>query len=246
MSSEWYSIHFSFQTSLPHLEFLPTCLVLIFFLHTSPTHLNITGKVGSRVASSCSHSWGSILTLRSTWGGSIGIPIHQSMSALLHLEKSTTSASLGFELFQPSSDIQVRCLSSSCIGFPSFCPCVTWQIHMHNLHASCGPVRHTGDVIIAFCTVFEWYFVLVFCLHFVYKFLPPHGISILILSVPLPLCLFHLSGLICTSCSQVLPIILQAAIAYYKSRKKMTQIRLDRAMRELWQNCGTALLASKA
>ena len=34
-------------------------------------------------------------------------------------------------------------------------------------------IRYMGCVIMHFCTVFDWYFVLVLCLHFVYKFSTP-------------------------------------------------------------------------
>ena len=50
--------------------------------------------------------------------------------------------------------------------------CVTWRSVCINFHASCSPMAHTRCVNYAFCIIFEWYFVLVFCLCFVYKFSP--------------------------------------------------------------------------
>ena len=55
----------------------------------------MTGKIGSRVAPSSSHSSGRISILASPAGGSVGILTCQSVSALLHLEKFTISGSLG-------------------------------------------------------------------------------------------------------------------------------------------------------
>ena len=52
--------------------------------------------------------------------GSFGILIYQSMSTVLHLGKSTASASLGVECFQSSLDISSElCIISSCISSPS-------------------------------------------------------------------------------------------------------------------------------
>ena len=58
-------------------------------------------------------------TLGSTRGGSVGILTYQSMSALLHLGKSTTSYTLGIECFQPSVDISGELCISSCISSPT-------------------------------------------------------------------------------------------------------------------------------
>ena len=71
--------------------------------------------------------------------------------------------------------------------------CVTQWIYAY---IACFVWRHIGHTIVwnyAFCIIFEWYFVLVFCLCFVYNyniiFLPlwdQYTDSI----VPLPMCLF--------------------------------------------------------
>ena len=66
-----------------------TSIILFFIPAYIPTHLNveadylITGKVSSRLTPSSSHSVGSISTLRSIGGTSIGILTHQSMSVFL-------------------------------------------------------------------------------------------------------------------------------------------------------------------
>ena len=57
-------------------------------------------KVGSRVASSSLHSLRQRFKSRSTRGGSVGIFMYQSMSALLHLGKSTTLRALGFKVLK--------------------------------------------------------------------------------------------------------------------------------------------------
>ena len=67
----------------------------------------------SRVASSSSHCPSSISTFGSR-GRSVGILTYYSMSALLHLGKSTTYRDPGVECIQPSLDISGKlCLSSS-------------------------------------------------------------------------------------------------------------------------------------
>ena len=55
--------------------------------------------VSSRVASSSSHSSGSVSTLGSPRGGSIGIHTYQSMTATLHLRKSIILQVLGLNAF---------------------------------------------------------------------------------------------------------------------------------------------------
>ena len=56
----------------------------------------------------------------SSLDGSVGILTYQSMSAILHLRKSTTSGSLGAEHFQQLLDLSGEfCISSSCISSPS-------------------------------------------------------------------------------------------------------------------------------
>ena len=98
----------------------------ISFQHTYPPilmwKLFLPGKVGSGVASASLHSSGCLSSLRSTWGGSVNILMYQSMLAILHLGKSTTSGSLGVECFQSPFDIyRELCVSPSCIGFPLLC-----------------------------------------------------------------------------------------------------------------------------
>ena len=58
-------------------------------------------KVGFRVTSSSSHNSSGISTLGSTGCGSLAPLMYQSMSALLHLGKSTAFGTLGVECFQP-------------------------------------------------------------------------------------------------------------------------------------------------
>ena len=60
-----------------------------------------------RVTPSSSHRLGSVSSLGSTGSRSVGIFAYHSMSALLHLRKSSTSGKLGVECYQPSYDIQV-------------------------------------------------------------------------------------------------------------------------------------------
>ena len=75
-------------------------------------------KVGFRVAYSTMHSSGSISTLVSTRGGSVGILTYQSISALLHHGKLSSSESLGFETFQLSLNISGElCIPTSTLGF---------------------------------------------------------------------------------------------------------------------------------
>ena len=92
-----------------------------------PTHLNVeanclsvTGSVASGVTSSSSHSPSNISTLRWTRGGFVGILMYQSMPALLHFGKYTTSRGLGVECIQPSLDKSGSLfLSSSCFNSSS-------------------------------------------------------------------------------------------------------------------------------
>ena len=73
--------------------------------------------VASGVASSSLHCPGSISTLGSTRGWSVGILMYHSMSVVLHLGKSPSSGSLGVECIEFSFDISgMLCLSSSCIS----------------------------------------------------------------------------------------------------------------------------------
>ena len=102
-------------------------MVLFLILHTylpiSMWKLSVEEKVGSRMASSSLHSSNSVSTLESTEAGSVSILTYQSMSALLHLVKSTTSGSLGFEHFSPSVNISVElCISFFKINSPNSVP----------------------------------------------------------------------------------------------------------------------------
>ena len=116
------TVSLSFQTSLPHFE--SGCQAWYFFyssIHCYPSQcgswLPIMGKVGSRTASSSSHSSNSIKTFWLTEGGSVGIPMYQSISALLHPRKSTASESLVVECFQLSLGISGELhVSFLCIG----------------------------------------------------------------------------------------------------------------------------------
>ena len=94
-------------------------------------------KVSSRVASFSSHSWVCISTLGPTRGESVGILMYQSMSAILHLRKSTASGSLGIEQIQPSQDRSGRlCISSSCISCHG-------SVHVSS--RTCHPSIQTSD-----------------------------------------------------------------------------------------------------
>ena len=59
--------------------------------------------------------------------------------------------------------------------------CATWEIYVHNLHASCRPIAHMTSVksSLIFCAC--WGFVFVSCTN-----LTPCGISILILHISIP------------------------------------------------------------
>ena len=59
------------------------------------------------MAPSLFHSSGNISTLGSARGGFVGILTYQSVSALLHLGKLTTSCRFGIEPYQSSQDIQM-------------------------------------------------------------------------------------------------------------------------------------------
>ena len=72
-------------------------------------------KVGSKIASSSSHSSNGISNFGLTGGGSVSILTYHSMSALL----DATSRNLGVECFQPSMDISDELCNSSCLGSPS-------------------------------------------------------------------------------------------------------------------------------
>ena len=72
------------------------------------------GKVGTRIASSSSHSSSSISTLGLTRGGSLCILTYQSILALLHLVKPTAFGNLGVESFKPSLNISSELCISSC------------------------------------------------------------------------------------------------------------------------------------
>ena len=65
-----------------------------------------------------SHNLSSISPLGSIAGGSIGFLTYQSLSALLHLGKSTTIGNHGIECFQPSEVIQVSYLFPSAMDVP--------------------------------------------------------------------------------------------------------------------------------
>ena len=68
-------------------------MVLIFqhtYLPISIWKLAVTGNVGSRVAPSFSHSWGSISNFGVNWRWICWHPYIQSMSALLYLGNSTS------------------------------------------------------------------------------------------------------------------------------------------------------------
>ena len=78
------------------------------------------GKVGSRMASTSSHSTSIIVTLRSTGSGFVEILMYQSLSELLHLLESTTFGSHRVECFQLSlEELGDLCIFSSCLSFPS-------------------------------------------------------------------------------------------------------------------------------
>ena len=121
-------------TAFPFLSRLTCCILNMANKHDFTliqayisTHLNVEadfviGKVGSRVAYSFWHSLGSLLTLASTWGGYVGVLTYQSLSALLHLEESTTFGSLAIECFQPSLGIWGEsCVSSFYISSLILC-----------------------------------------------------------------------------------------------------------------------------
>ena len=78
-------------------------------------------KVSSRVACSFWYSSGSISNLGSTGAGSVGIHlIYQSLSAILHLGKSTICGSLGVVCIQPSPYRSGElCIFSSYTSSPS-------------------------------------------------------------------------------------------------------------------------------
>ena len=75
-------------------------------IHSYPSQcgrwLSVTGIVASEVAFSSSHYPSRISTLGSARGGSVGILMYHSMSALLHLWKSTVSGGLGVDCVQLS------------------------------------------------------------------------------------------------------------------------------------------------
>ena len=92
------------------------------------------------MASSSSNSSGSSLILGSTGGGSIGILMYQSTSALLYHGKSTSSGSLGDKHFQPSFDISGELHISSCwISYPSSVQdfSITFHKSMQTSNSSC-------------------------------------------------------------------------------------------------------------
>ena len=118
------------------------------------------------------------------------------------------------------------------------CVCVCYPTNLCAwLHASFGPIGHMRWVEY----VFLYRFWMIFCPCLIFILFPfrvpifiPHGICILIHSVPLPLCLWifysaeHWSAhdvvscvMVCTWCSQYLSIIVLVALAYYKSRQKI-------------------------
>ena len=99
-----------------------TSMVLILFPAYIPTHLNmgaISPREGWFQSGICFLTFlSSISSLETSWGGAVGILMYQSMSAVIHLRKSTTSGSLGFECFQPPLDLSGELwVSSSYIGF---------------------------------------------------------------------------------------------------------------------------------
>ena len=96
-----------------HLLFFSHCFTLIQAY--IPTQLiveadHLSRYFGSQVAPASLHSSGCISSLGSTRGGFLGILTYQSISVLLHLGKSSTSAGLGVECFQPPLAYQVSCM----------------------------------------------------------------------------------------------------------------------------------------
>ena len=86
--------------------------IALFIIHTYPSQcesqLSSMEKVNSRVAPSSSHTSGSISPLGSTrGGGSLSIPMYQSVSALLHFGKYTTFGSLGLNNFNHPRNFKV-------------------------------------------------------------------------------------------------------------------------------------------
>ena len=82
---------------------------MIIFLFLGIIYCN----VGSRMASSSTHSLSGVSTLGSAGGGFVGILRYQSMSALLYLGESITHGSLGVECFQPSLEVSCELSVSS-------------------------------------------------------------------------------------------------------------------------------------
>ena len=124
--------------------------------------------------------------------------------------------------------------------------CTQW-IHMHICMLCMVPIDLQQCAIIAFCIIFEWYFVLVLfyfvllCLHFVYKFSPLVESVYWFHSSPCILGLFWSVRfdllcvvnvkLICTSSNQCCQSFLSGSIYLLSNGQKMTKFRLDRAMR---------------
>ena len=113
-----------FHTSLLHIECAQQHGIIILFqhkfLHISIWKLIIYDREDwSRVVSSSFHSSSSISTLGSTRSECLAILTYQSVSALLHLGKSTASEIPAVEHFQSSLDLSGElCISSSCNSYP--------------------------------------------------------------------------------------------------------------------------------
>ena len=119
MQSGWCSISFSFQTDLLNVESDQQAWYYSYssihcYLSQCGSQLSVTGMVVSGVTSSTLHCPSKVLTLGSTRGGSVGILIYHSMSALFHLGKCTTCGGHGIECTQKFLDISGKfCLSCS-------------------------------------------------------------------------------------------------------------------------------------
>ena len=94
-----------------------------------------------------SHNLGCISSLGSSKGGSVGILMYQSISAILQIGKSTASGSLVVECFQPPLDVSGELCDSSYISSPGSVQFSGKICHRSIQISSCGGTLLDGGCL---------------------------------------------------------------------------------------------------
>ena len=136
----WYSISFSFQTSLLDTEsdqqaWYYSSSSIQSYPPQCGGRFSVPGSVASRVAPSPSGGSGSFLPLGPSRGGPAGIFSFYSMPALFHFGNSTTSGGHGVECLQPSLEFPGTYLFPS----PALVPLVLSKFLAEHVN---GQLRH--------------------------------------------------------------------------------------------------------